>query len=944
MYDAFISYSQQRDEPLADGLQEGLEKLLRKGWRRRRTLKVFRDCTSLAASSDLPGSIRAALDNSRYLVLVGSPEAAASPWVRQELALWRAGRSMDHLLLAYTAGEIVWDRTRRDFDWARTTAIPRELSGAFTAEPLWVDLRPFRDSADLSYAPGHPFRDKVVTLAAPIHNVPKDVLDSRGRQEDRNAGRRLRAAVAAFVVLLLGLGTTWTVAWRKSGEASARARTAASRSLAARALEVAPSDPRKAAQFALYAYAVEPTGQAAQALGRAIAANDSTAQHLQRGNESVARFQGAGHSPATKVAMSRDGAVLAYYSGLDPDVMSDSKYAVHLYDIRSRTRLPDLVGKAWPQDGGGFAFSWDGRMLAVETPFNEIELWDVSQRKLLRRITAGNGQQLAGGYMNLRSFAFSGDGTRVAAAFFTPTGESSAVYRLAVWDTATGRQILEEGAVEDGVKLAFDGAHRLVALDSSVGTVRFLMPGSGTWSAPRTLGGYPRLDRDARFGVTLSPDGARVSVTTSGGMHTDVWDVGSGRRLTPTEAATAEERPGFTADGQSVVVQDAANRRRVLGSFTYPVVSLAGSGDGTRVVAASNDGAISLFSATSFQAGTTLANEQRITSNELTPDRRLAVRPTAEGSELWSVDGDGVKPIGRIGWIGQRGADGRGRLISSSDRARVVTVDEDGSLSLWNPRDGRRTGAPWRPQRRTEPVAFLADHVRFLGITDHTLQVIDPRTWQVVQSLPLGTGPDASRATSVDGTTVALVDRDELKVWRWMEGKGLQQVYRGEIPGGSDFRMSVALSRHGEKAVVINGDHRLVVFDLTSGHVVQGAAVAPEGQSGVAFSTDNTLLVHAYGTGSDSGLQFWDASTGEARGSWAMTGHGEGSVTTFNGTDGSVLTMGADGSLVRRTVDLAAWRTTLCSLAPEPLPPSEYDRYLKGMEVTPPCRAATARP
>ncbi|MFJ8159415.1 toll/interleukin-1 receptor domain-containing protein [Streptomyces sp. NPDC096136] len=941
MYDAFISYSQQRDEPLADGLQEGLEKILRKGWLRRRTLKVFRDRTSLAASSDLPGNIRAALGRSRYLVLVGSPEAAASPWVRQELSLWRADRSMDHLLLAYTAGEIAWDRARGDFDWARTTAIPRELSGAFAAEPLWVDLRPFRDSADLSYAPGLPFRDKVVTLAAPIHNVPKDVLDSRGRQEEQKARRRLRAAWAVFLVLLLGLGTTWTVAWRKSGEASARARTAASRSLAARALEVAPSDPRKAAQFALYAYAVEPTGQAAQALGRAIAANDSATQHLQRGNESVARFQGAGHSPATKVAMSRDGTVLAYYSGLDPAVMSDSKYAVHLYDIRSRTRLPDLVGKAWPQDGGGFAFSWDGRLLAVETPFNEIELWDVPQSKLLRRITASNGQELAGGYMNLRSFALSGDGTRVAAAFFTPTGESSAAYHLAVWDTATGRQILEEGAAEDSVKLAFDGTHRLVALDSSVGTVRFLAPGSGTWSAPRTLDSYPRLDRDARFGVTLSPDGSRVSVTTSGGTHTDLWDVGGGRRLTPAEAATADGRPGFTADGQSVIAQDAANRRRVLGSFTYPVVSLAGSGDGTRVAAASNDGAVSLFSTTSFQAGTTLPNEQRIKSTELTPDRRLAVRPTAEGSELWSVDGDGIKRLGRIG---QRGADGRSRTISSSDRARVVTVDGEGSLSLWDPRDGRRTGAPWRPQSPTEPVAFLPDHVRFLGITEHALQVIDPRTWQVVQSLPLGTGPDASRATSGDGTAVALVDRDELKVWRWTDGKGLQQVYQGEIPGGSDFRMSVALSRHGEKAVVLNGDHRLIVFDVASKQVVQGAAVAPEGQDGVAFSTDNTLLVHAYGAGSESGLQFWDAGTGEARGSWAMAGHGEGGVTTFNGTDGSVLTMGADGSLVRRTVDLAAWRTTLCSLAPEPLPPAEYDRYLKGMNVSPPCRAATARP
>ncbi|MFB7466131.1 toll/interleukin-1 receptor domain-containing protein [Streptomyces sp. NPDC056224] len=941
MYDAFISYSQQRDVPLAEGLQEGLEKLVRKGWLRRRSLKVFRDHTSLAASSDLPGTIRAGLAKSRYLVLIGSPEAAASHWVRRELAFWRANRSMDHLLLAYTAGEIVWDGARGDFDWARTTAIPEELSGAFGAEPLWVDLRAFRDAEDFSYTPGRPFRDKVVTLAAPIHDMSKDALDSRAVQEDRKARRRLRAAGAGFLVLTLGLGTAGVVAWQKSGEASARARTAASRSLAARALEVAPSDPRKAAQFALYAYAVEPTGQAAQALGRAIAANDSATQHLQRGNESVARFQGAGHSPATRVAMSRDGGVLAYYSGLDQAAMSDGKYAVHLYDIRSRTRLPDLVGKAWPQDGGGFAFSWDGRLLAVETPFNGIELWDVPQRKLLRTIVASNGEDLAGAQMRLRSFAFSGDGTRVAATFFTPTGDSSAVFHLAVWDTASGSQILKEGAVDDGVELAFDGTHRLVALDSSVGTVRILPPGSGTWSPPRALDGYARLDRDARFGVTLSPDGARVSVATSGGTHTDVWDVGGGKRLTPAEAAAAEGLPNFEADGQSVVMHDAANRRRVLGAFTYPAVSLAASGDGTRVVAASNDGAVTLFSATSFQAGTTLPNEQQLKPAELTPDRRLAVRATADGSALWAVGSEGIERIGRVGRIGQRGGSG---VIGSSDRARVVTADDDGALSLWDPRDGRRTGAPWQPQRPVVPVTFLPDHVQFLGITDGALQVIDPRTWQVRQSLPFGSGPGVPWAVSVDGTTVALADRDALKVWRWSAEKGLHQVYEGEIPGGSDFRMSVAISRQGEKAVVINGDHRLVVFDVASGQVTQGAAVSPEGQDGVAFSADNTLLVHAYGTGSDAGLQFWDAATGEARGSWAMTGHGEGGVTTFNGADGSVLTMGADGSLVRRTVDLAAWRATLCSLAPDPLPPGEYDRYLKGMKVGSPCRGATTRP
>ncbi|WP_185921886.1 TIR domain-containing protein [Streptomyces sp. WAC06614] len=947
MYDAFISYSQQRDVPLAEGLQEGLEKLVRKGWRRRRVLKVFRDHTSLAASSDLPGKIVAGLASSRFLVVIGSPEAAASRWVRQELAFWRANRSTDHLLLAHSAGEIAWDAARGDFDWARTTAIPRELSGAFSTEPLWVDLRAFRDAEDFSYAPRRPFRDKVVTLAAPIHGIGKDALDSRAIQEDLKATRRIRTAGAGFVVLTLGAVTAGTYAWQKDGEASERARTAASRALASRALEVASSDPRKAAQFALYAHAVAPTGEAAQALGRAVAANDSATQHLQSGNEAVAPYQGVGHSPATRVAMNRDGTVLAYYSHLEPDALN-GKYAVHLRDARTGARLADLAGKSWPQDGGGLAFSWDGRLLAVETPFNEIELWDVPQRKLLRTIVASDGQALAGAFMRLRSFAFSGDGARIAATFYTSTGDSSYDFHLGVWDTATGRQVIKEKAVEDGVALAFDGTHRLLALDSSVGTVRTLDPAATTWGASRTLEGYPHLDRDARFGVTLSPDGARVSVKKSGSTRTDAWDVGSGKQLAPAAAAKAGDgRARFTADGQSVVMDDAAGRRRILGSFTYPVVSVAASGDDTKVVAASSDGAVTLFSAVSFQAGTPLPNETALKPTQLTGDRRFAVRAMTDGWEVWAVGSAGTERIGRIG--GRETPTGSGSVnpvIISADRSRAVTADGDGSaFSSWNVRDGSRLGTPWRPQRSTTPVAFLPDHVHFLAMTENALQVIDARTWQVRQSLPHRTSAEAPTAVSADGTTVALIDGDELVVWRWTPEQGLHRVHRSEILGGTDFRMSVELSRQGHKAVVINGDHRLVVFDIASGRVTQGAAVSPEGQDGVAFSPDNSLLVHASGTGNDAVLRFWDAATGEERGSWAMTGHGGGGVTTFSAVDGSVLTMGADGSLVRRTVDIGAWRSMLCALAPEPLPTGEYDRYLKGMKVEAPCRTQQpARP
>src|SRR5215471_5573086 len=76
-YGAFISYAHDADGAFAPVVQRGLQRLA-KPWNRRRALEVFRDETSLAVSPGLWPAIRAALNASRWLVLLASPEAARS--------------------------------------------------------------------------------------------------------------------------------------------------------------------------------------------------------------------------------------------------------------------------------------------------------------------------------------------------------------------------------------------------------------------------------------------------------------------------------------------------------------------------------------------------------------------------------------------------------------------------------------------------------------------------------------------------------------------------------------------------------------------------------------------------------------------------------------------------------------------------------------------------
>ena len=172
MYDAFVSYSHAKDKPVAAALQSVIQKL-GKPWYRRRALRVFRDDTSLSATPQLWPSIEQALAQSRYLILLTSPEAAASPWVSKEVEYWLTHKSPDTLFVGLTDGELAWDGKKRDFKWAANTPLPKPLKGRFAAEPKWIDLRPYRDGADPRDAR---FIELGADFAAAIYDMPKEDL------------------------------------------------------------------------------------------------------------------------------------------------------------------------------------------------------------------------------------------------------------------------------------------------------------------------------------------------------------------------------------------------------------------------------------------------------------------------------------------------------------------------------------------------------------------------------------------------------------------------------------------------------------------------------------------------------------------------------------------------------------------------------------------------
>ncbi|MFE6913474.1 toll/interleukin-1 receptor domain-containing protein [Streptomyces rubiginosohelvolus] len=944
--DGFISYSHARDRELAQALQRGLHKLARP-WTRRQVISVFRDTTSLSANHDLWSSILGELQRSRYFIYLASPEAAASRWVQKELRFWLDNRSPDRILIAVGSGTVHWDPAAGDFDWSRTTALPRMLEGVFRAEPLWVDLAEVRRSRKYSLRQAE-FRSAVAALAAPLHGRGKDELDSEDLQQRRIALRLLRGAVTVLSLLLVTSLAAGGYAWQKRGEALDRARVSASQALAAHSMELADADPRKAAQFALYAEEAEPTSESARALARAVDANSSAARHLQGGLGAAAAYIGSGGAAATQVAVSGDGSTLAYFSDLGGGEVLGRD--VHIYDIRKGRAVKSLDAR-WPLGGGALELSADGRILMLEVSYNRIQIWDVRRAKLLRTITASAGEKLARAFTRLHAYAFSGDARWVAATYRAPEDEET--LWLSVWNARTGERVGHR-TTQGNPRLSFAADSGLLTSVDTSGA------GRSTWD-PRTRrwengGRLPDIPVEGRS-VALSAGGGDAALFGSTDKEkAELWNLSTGKRLASATSSLQQavlpaddSGPVVAAQGKQVSLLDSKLRPlRTLGSFSWPVRSLAASNDGRWVAAGSDDGAVSLFSTDGAGLHRSVPNEGRLKAGELAVDGRVTYRSGPNGTDLWAVSegGDGLRRLGRI----PRPVEAPDMAVAATSDGSRVTVLDQGVFSSWDPRTGTREGEEKALAYRSAPdrglrLFYLADDIHVVAAWDRGVLLIDTRTWSVKQTLLADDGAYQLLALAGDRKTLVAVETTggAVHVWRWPGQGGFEEVPTDAVLSSTSI-LSAAVSHRGERLASVDADGRISILDIRSGRVVLSAVVQEPGSQDIVFSRDARTLAHAFTTDTRSGLELWDARSGEYLGQWALntptppTDAEEPSLQLASGAGSDVLTLDSGGTLLRRSLDIADWRAKLCRIVDDPLSKADHDRYLSDLTVDAPCR------
>ena len=233
-FNAFISYSQRGDKPIATAIQDGLQRLGAKKYRLQfRALQIFRDETHAKGEDSLKKRIERGLDDSEYLVLIASPAITIPSvdsginWIEEEVKYWISTKHplewkndgrIDNLklIICVVGGKIKWNFATNDFDWGCTDCLPQVFKKKFDGVPLWVSFQEIveeqsKDPKKKVWTLDYPkFEQRIAEISARIQGKTVEELIAR----DRRAQRRwttLLAATSIVLLMLIVLAVTMTI-------------------------------------------------------------------------------------------------------------------------------------------------------------------------------------------------------------------------------------------------------------------------------------------------------------------------------------------------------------------------------------------------------------------------------------------------------------------------------------------------------------------------------------------------------------------------------------------------------------------------------------------------------------------------------------------------------------------------------------------------------------
>lgn len=861
-YDVFMSYSHALDTELAPALQRALRGLGRR-WYRPYALRVFRDRTGLGVNASLWHGIESALVKADNFVLLASPPAARSVWVRREVEWWRAHRSPETFLVALTGGEICWDEATGDFDWDRTDALPDCLSGWFSAEPNYADLRWARKEA-LSLQHSE-FRSDVASLAAAVHKLSKDEIEGEDIRQRRITRRIIGGVVTVLSVLLVFALVATVLAVRAQQEALDQQRVAAARSLitaADAARNGSPPDIDTALRLSAAAYANLPNPETTASLVHTLAGSP------------LATVLPGRFGRATPLAFAPDNRLLA---------LADGGRSLQLWNLDGER--PSRWGDALDSDHliEFLAVSPNGTLLAAAGA-GILRLWDITDRAKPSRI-----ELPAMEIVPVGALGFSPDGRLLAVGF------GSTLMLLDVSETPGPRVVSSidtVGSIFTGVparvtSVAFASRTPTVAVSYTNGLV-------GVWDVrdartPQSLTGSWIASTQAVAQLALSPDASLVITSEQEAVSFFTLEAGTARLVahvdspagptaTPTDLWNAglstflpDGRSAVTIVGHTVVWWDVTavdaprETRRFTVEHTGGINHEALTANGRWLATSGDNGQVILWDVTDANRPQRLSaplGGLGADASEMAFAQRRPVVAVAAGDTvgLWSLEAGRRVPGGQVRRPGNTitataiSPDGRILAVGGSDRTTI----------LWNIDDlaePRPVGAALTDFTNiVRAIAFSPDGM-LLAVTGHPAMMLwditDPGNPKRLSPKPVGQpSMTTGLAFSPDGRTVAAArERDVVVLY---DGAAVTRSI-SELGGTSQTARHLMFSPDGRTLVTGGSNPGVLLWDVTdrarpslSGQPLPGY---PDSVHGVAFAPDGRTLAVTADT-----ARLWDLS------------------------------------------------------------------------------------
>ncbi|MBY0277466.1 TIR domain-containing protein [Candidatus Binatia bacterium] len=829
-YWAFISYSH-RDQRWVTRFHRRLERLpvprkvrraVDTGSIPRRLKPIYLDRFENAASHDLGATTNAALDDSRFLIVVCSPHAARSRWVNEEVRRFKASGRGDRILPVIvdgepnadahpeaTAPECFPDALRFDVD-------PSGAIGSLP-EPMAAEARPGLAKE----------RDAVLRVAAGMLGVSFDEFQRRDRQ------RRIRLTAGVTCVALCVVAAL--VLWRQTVE---QRRVASALAAEGRQLLLA-GDVRRAAPH----------------LAQAFIQGETSPEMLYLLAEVSERLELPlleGHSQKlTGIRFSRDATRIL-------TTADDGTAAI--WDTSSGQRLHVLTHPTRAVSFGDF--SPDGRYVVTTTRNGTVRLWDASTGMQLHELRGSDGAVAA---------AFDAASTRVATADLDGTTR--------VWDVTSGTKLFDLRSPD---ALAFfvpvvaftPTGDRIMTLGVD-GVVR--MWDAQTHAMLRILGD----GRGTQRGAELDPSG-KVIVTLDDRGVTRLWSAEAGRlRATLEDPSGGADKASFSPDGQLLitvgpagvaVVWDVASGREigeiggrfhdekeariVVRAHSDAIKSVVSSANGA-LVATMTDGPVARLWAVD-------RGRRPMVLDGHDGGVAVAFSPAGDRALTWSDDGlakvwDATtgKPI-----VAFRGHDDWVLAATFDDQGeRVATTSRDGTARVWDVRDGRQTfTADVAGEAKKSIDALLVNVVdlspdgkRLLtGGQDGIIRIWDVERRRVALRMEAHRDGVWSAAFSRDGATL-LTAGEDARVRLWDAGDGKQVA---ELTANPSAKSWARFSNDGTRIIAADSQGSGAVWDRTSGRLLAQFSPSLETQGElyavpeVKVSRDDRLAVSLVPDGS----------------------------------------------------------------------------------------------